>query len=233
MERFLVDPDLVGALAGAGVAGADDLLALGAAPPGRSLKTRVPLALPGTSGLFHLKRYHYAGWRESRHLLGHGTLFGTPPELREFRALAWLRAHGIPAVRPVAAAALTRRGRLVAHALLTEHVPDAPDLAAHLADPAARLRRDAPARQGALAALGRSLRAMHLLGFAHRDCHLRNVLLRLGPDDRAEVWWLDCRRGGVGGWRRGPEADAALLRRELLAHLGPDELAAFEAAYGL
>lgn len=233
MQRLLMDPDLAGALRALGVRSARDLMRLGPEPTDQSVRARIELSVPGSIGIFHLKRYVYRGWRESRHLLGRGTLFGTAPELREYAALQWLRAHGLGAVRPVAAAALSRAGRLQGHVLLTEHVPDALDLAACLADPHSRLRRDKARLQQVLEALGRSLRAMHLLGFTHRDCHLRNVLVRSSHPGPPALWWLDCRRGGVGGWRRGPEYDLALMRADLAAAVGGEGLAHFEEAYGL
>lgn len=197
----------------------------------------------------YLKRYHYAGWRTSQGLIGRGTLWGTAPEVSEFRALTWLRAHDVCAVRPLAAAARTRAGRLVAHALLTEVVPDVRDLSKRMRSKDDPLLRGAAGRRTLLAALGRTLGRMHRLGFVHRDCHARNILVAdnplghecgegavwggessAGEHKRAALWLLDCRRGGVGG-RKGPDFDLATLDQDLSAYFSRPERHRALAAY--
>ncbi|MHC5011753.1 MAG: lipopolysaccharide kinase InaA family protein [Planctomycetota bacterium] len=212
--RILLDPALAPALAAAGLTSPDGLFRLGgdALPP--NVVTVLELPLEGTSGRFHLKRYHYPDWTRSRGLLGRGTLWGRAPEIREFKTLAAFRENGVPAVRPVAAASLSRRGRLVAHALLTEHVPDAADLQARLSSPDDALRRDASLRRRVLALVGRHLGVLHGADLAHRDCHARNILVRVEEDD-PRIWFLDCRRGGTVSWRRGPLFDLATLDADL------------------
>jgi hypothetical protein len=212
-EVLLFDPAWEPALRAAGLRSAGDLLALGDPRECRRHVGFVRLEAEGRSFALHLKRYRYDGWRASRGLLGRGTLWGVPPEIREFHALRTLRASGVPAVRPVAACATWVRGRLGAQALLTEAVQDAPDLAARLHDPADALRGDRRLRRALARALGDALRRMHDLGFVHRDCHARNVLVRV-EGDGVRLWFLDCRRGGVRG-RGGPLDDLASLDRDL------------------
>ena len=138
--RLLLDKTLAPALAAAGVRSAEAILSLGGDPDATSLVTIVELPVEGTSGRFHLKRYRYPSWAKSKGLLGRGTLYGMAPELREFKNLEFLREKGIPAVRPIAATSVTEGFRLVAHALLTEHVDGAIDLATIPPSDAARPR---------------------------------------------------------------------------------------------
>lgn len=212
-DRVLLDPVLAPALAAAGLASADDLFTLGGDVESSHVVTEVVLDVEGTIGRFHLKRYHYASWRKARGLVGRGTLWGTAPEVNEFRALAWLRRHSIPAVRPVAAASRTRFGRLVTHALLTEHVPDAVDLARRLRTPGDPVREKTSIRRRVLVRIATHLTRMHAGGFVHRDGHARNILVRVNDD--VQVFFLDCRRGGPGSWRRPPLYDLATLDRDL------------------
>ena len=209
-DRLLLDPQLAPALHAAGVRNADALLALAGPLDVRSVVTTLDLPVQGTVGRFHLKRYTYAGWGTAKGLLGRGTLWGTAPEVNEFRVLAWLREHQVPAVRPVAAAARTKGGRLVAHALLTEHVPGAVDLQRRLQDPADPLRTSREARRRVAELIGRCLHRVHSFGYVHRDVHARNILVRL-DEDGPRIWFLDCRRGGPPSWRSGSWHDLAML----------------------
>lgn len=192
-ESLLLDPELAEALGRAGIRSAGDLLSLAGTGTERNLGTFVDLAVEGTTGRFYLKRYHYAGWRASKGLLGRGSLWGRAPEIHEYHALRWLRAGGIAAVRPVAAAARTERGRLVGHALLTEAVHGATALDVRLHTPGDLLRESIALRRRLAAVLGATLRRMHDRRFVHRDAHARNVLVRLEDGD-VRVWLLDCRR---------------------------------------
>lgn len=223
-DRLHVEPGCASALAAAGVACAADLLAWATGPRPHSVRRRVDADVAGTSGRFFLKAYRYGTWRRSLGLLGHGTLYGVAPAVQEMRALAWLRAHDLPAVRPIAAASVRRAGRLVAQALLTEWVQDAPDLCAWAA------AGDVPQGRALAHRLGEVVGRMHALGFHHRDLHPRNVLVRpaalAAPDAPPAVWLLDCRRAGVGGLRRRRAYDlACLLDPGLL------DAAAFHVAY--
>lgn len=209
-DRLLLDVALAPALHAAGLTSVDAFLALGGAPDRASLVTTLDLPVEGTTGRFHLKRYAYDGWGRSKGLLGRGTLWGTAPEVNEFRVLTALRENQVPAVRPVAAAARTARGRLVAHALLTEHVPGAVDLQKRLLDPADPLRASRTARRRTAELIGRCLQRMHAFGYVHRDVFARNILVRL-DDDGPRIWFCDCRRGGPPSWRRGAWHDLATL----------------------
>lgn len=222
---FLTDPDLTAALAAAGLDSATSLLALWPGESATSLRTEVAMKVAGTCGRLYLKSYRYPGWGKSRGLVGRGSFFGTAPQVQEFRNLSWLRAHDVPAVRPVAAASQRVRGRLAGHALLTEIVPGARDLAAAMADPDDPVRSDRAHRYALAGTLGRAVARMHLHGFSHRDCHARNVLVRDDADGPA-IWFLDCRRGGRRGARRGRLFDLACLRIDLR----PEEGAVFGAA---
>ena len=120
-----------------------------------------------------------------RHFL-RASLFGRPfPRLSEALNLAWLRARGIPAVRPLLAGLYFERGRLPrAQFLATEFQPGtALDRLA-----AAEQARYAAARASA----GALLERMHAAGFAHGDAFERNFLIH--ADDAAIA--LDTWRGG-------------------------------------
>jgi tRNA A-37 threonylcarbamoyl transferase component Bud32 len=212
-DRFVCDVPLAPALAAAGLRNAADLLQLGGSATHHHMGTFLELPVAGTCGRFYLKRYAYPGWGASWGLLGRGTLWGTAPELNEFRALAWLRGHGLPAAKPIAAAARRHAGRLVAHALLTEVVEGAVDLDRRLHDPADPLRVSRGLRRRFLQRLGEVIGRMHALGFRHRDLHARNVLVQ-AEDDEVALWLIDCRRGGR-GLRQGPHHDLACLDRDL------------------
>lgn len=194
-ESLLLDPELTQALRAAGVRTPGDLLSLAGTGAEHRVTTFVDLPVEGTTGRFYLKRYHYPGWRTSKGLLGRGTLWGRAPEIQEYLALRRLRACGVPAVRPVAAAARWRHGRLLGHALLTEAVPDTQALDVRL-HTRGDLLRESPARRRSLVqSIGRAMRWMHDAGFQHRDCHARNVIVRVRREgDDVDLWWLDCRR---------------------------------------
>jgi hypothetical protein len=208
--RLLLDKALAPALVAAGFHDASAVLALGGSPEATSLVTEVDLPIDGTVGRFHYKRYRYPTWAKSRGLLGRGTVFGTPPEIREFKNLEFLREKGVPAVRPVAAASLSQGGRLVAHALLTEHVPDAIDLHRRLGTPDDPVAADPVVRRRVAELIGRHVHRMHAEGFVHADLYARNVLVRVDEDGPA-VWFCDCRRGGPPSLRRKAVDDFATL----------------------
>ncbi len=210
--HFHVDAELSDALRVAGIANGDDLLDLQVDDKPRNVVTPCKLSVAGTVGRFHLKRYVY-GLRRGLRMAGRGTFWGHAPEVSEFRALKRLRELGVPAVRPVAAAARTRFGVLVAHALLTEHVPGAADLGQRFATPDDPLRTDASLRVQVVELMGRHLATMHGGGFVHRDLFARNVLLRIGQDG-AELTFLDCRRGGPPTHRHGPRYDLECFAKD-------------------
>lgn len=218
-----VDPALETALMDAGISSPSRLIALGhrlsdhedgTATRWTSRRGPLTLTIQGEPRAFFLKTYRYPTWKKSKGLLGRGTVYGRAPELVEFDNLLWLRDRGIPAVRPVAAAATRTRGMLTGQALLTEIVPRARDLAAWITDPARPLQRDAVLQRRCLAQVASVVAAMHLQGFAHRDLFARNILVGL-RGSRPQVWLLDCRRGGVAS-RKHRLRDLAQLRRDLL-----------------
>lgn len=211
--RALLAADLVDALREQGLDQAEALLGLGDDTDGGSLVTTVEIPIAGTGGRFHLKRYRYPGWRKARHLLGRGTLGGTPPELNEFRVLEGMGDLGVPTVRPVAAAAAWHGPRLLAHMLLTEHVQDAVDLAARLDDASDPLNHDPALLQRVLDRVATALARMHEGGLVHRDVHARNILVRIDPEPAVAL--LDCRRGGPPTRRRPAIRDLATLRLDL------------------
>src|SRR5437762_888823 len=193
--RLLLDKMLAPALAAAGIASAPALFRLGGEPGATSVVAVVDVPVDGTSGKFHVKRYRYPGWAASKGLVGRGTLWGTPPEVREFKNLEFLREKGVPAARPVAAAAETKGLRLVAHALLTEHWEGAVDLERRLATPGDPVRDDPATRRRTMEILGRHVYRMHSEAFAHRDLVARNVLVRVEEGDPM-IALCDCRRRG-------------------------------------
>ena len=193
------------------VATAEALMSLGDAAEPRRFVGFVAIG----DGRFHLKRYRYATWGESLGLLGRGTFWGTAPELAEFEALQTLHEHGVPAVRPVAACAITQHGRLVAHALLTEAAPAAAvDLETRLRDPADPLHQDRGRRRALMRRLGQTLARMHAIPFAHRDLRARNILVAWEDGANPALWLLDCRKGGAGRSDE-RESDLASLDRDL------------------
>lgn len=143
--------------------------------------------------------------------LRHGlrrALFGAEiPRLQEFANLAWLRAHGFLAPRPLLAGVLERRGLARYQFLCSEWMDDSPDLEGHLPDAA-------PARRNeVLAALARDLAGLHALGFVHCDLFPRNLLACSTPAG-PRCAFLDAWRVAPGRGRRAPEHDLACLLLE-------------------
>lgn len=217
-SRVVLDKKLSPALAAAGIRSADAILALGGEPEATSLVTTVDLAVEGTVGRFHVKRYRYASWAKSKGLFGRGSVYGMAPEVKEFKNLEFLREKGVGAVRPIAAASVKDGLRLVAHALVTEHVPDAIDLATRLSTPGDPVRDDWKVRARTAVLIGRNIHRMHAEAFCHRDLYARNVLVRVAEDDIG-VWFCDCRSGGPPsfGWKY--EDDLATLDSDLKGRL--------------
>ena len=207
---------------------ADTLMSLGDPAEPRRFVGFVTLDVRGTPTRFHLKRYRYATWRESLGLLGRGTFWGTPPELAEFEALRTLARHDIPAVRPAAACAITRHGRLVAHALLTHAAPEAArTLEARLRDPADAVLAAPAARRAFFRRLGALLARMHAIPVIHRDLRARNILVE---DAAPWIRLLDCRKGGPGG-AEDRARDLASLDRDLQGRVPRGDRRAALGAY--
>jgi len=217
--RLLLDKNLAPALAAAGLNSAAGILRLGGDGEATSVVKEVEVPVEGTVGKFHLKLYRYAGWATAKGLLGRGTLYGTAPEILEFKNLAFLREKGVSAVRPIAAVSVVEKGLLKAHALLTEHVPDAPDLARRLATPGDPILVDVRLRRRVCELLGRIIHRMHMEAFAHRDLFARNVLVRIDEDGQPGLWLCDCRRGGPPSLRWKSQDDLATLDSDLKGRL--------------
>lgn len=126
------------------------------------------------------------------------------PRLQEFANLAWLRAQGFLAPRPLLAGVLERGGLPCYQFLFSEFVPDAPDLAVLLPRAAPELRGEL------LDALARDLAGLHALGFVHRDLFPRN-LLGCVSNTGSRCAFLDAWRAPPGRSRRGPEHDLGCL----------------------
>lgn len=212
-QRLLLALDLIDPLRRAGLADVDALFDLGGDAERTSVVSVVERAVDGTNGRFHLKRYLYPGWAKARHLIGRGTLGGIPPELNEFLALERLRALGLSAVKPLAAAARWHGRRLAGHVLLTEHWPGALDLGARLADSADPLATNTKVRRRVLRLLATDVARMHAADFVHGDLHARNILVGFEPEPT--VVFLDCRRGGTTTPYRRPLRDLAALALDL------------------
>jgi tRNA A-37 threonylcarbamoyl transferase component Bud32 len=212
--RLLLDKALAPALAAAGLNSAAALFGLGGDAAAESVVATLDIPVEETTGRFHLKRYRYPGWGKAKGLLGRGTLWGTAPEIREFKNLKFLREKGVPAVRPVAAASETRSLRLVSHALLTEHVADGIDLARRMKTPGDPVRDVPSVRRRVAELLGRHVHRMHGEAFVHADLFARNVVVRV-EEDTPFLWFCDCRRGGTSSMRRKPVDDLAALDSDL------------------
>ncbi len=230
--QWRVDVALQSALKRVGIHDTESFLALANDDAPGSYTTTVDLDIEQTSRRFYLKCYRYPGWKTSRGLIGRGSLYGSAPCIREFDNLHWLRMNGIQAVRPIMAVAKITSRRLVAHALLTEWVEGAPDLAARARNPEDALLTSSWKRAQTVRALGASVGAMHRLGFVHRDLHARNILVQEG-DAASAVWFLDCRRGGMSSGLRGKNErfDIRTLATDLRVTLRPLELRRLTRAY--
>lgn len=142
------------------------------------------------------------------------------PRLREYENLAWLRASGFGAPRPLAAGGVLRLGLPVFQFLATEEVQGARTLREVF-----EAERDpAPDRRALLEELGRDVGRLHARGFVHRDLYPRNVLVREAPG-RPRFVYLDAWRGGPGPGLRGPAHDLACLML-----FGPELFTAAEQA---
>jgi lipopolysaccharide kinase (Kdo/WaaP) family protein len=152
------------------------------------------------------------------------------PRLAELENLAWLRAHGFRAARPLLAGVRFRAGLPRYQFLCTELVEGAATLEARL--PGASETE----RAAWLAALARDLAALHGLGFVHRDLFLRNLLVALPADTPAPApdprcTFLDAWRGGARrGWR-GPDHDLGCLFLEGASSLTRAEQSLFLTTY--
>ncbi len=179
------------------------------------------LALEGRA-LFE-KHSPLAGRARARHALRRWLLGRPAPRLQEFENLAWLRAHGFAAPRPVLAGALVRGGAARFQFLVTEEVPRA-----HTLREACRERDDA-GREALARTLGAAVARLHAAGFVHRDLFPRNVLVV--PGDERPLF-VDAWRGGARRGLRGPAYDLGALALYAPVLFGPRaERALFEAYF--
>lgn len=143
-----------------------------------------------------------AGRARARHALRRWLLARPAPRLAEFENLAWLRAQGFAAPRPLLAGALVSHGAASFQFLYTEEIPGARTLREACAERGSREREEL-AR-----ALGREVARLHALGFVHRDLYPRNVLLQPGE---TRPWFVDAWRAGARRGLRGPSWDLGAL----------------------
>lgn len=121
----------------------------------------------------------------------------------EWRLLAELYQRGLPVPRPVAASVRCGFGSYRAD-LLTEQIPDALSLAAHLAEQ--------PLLKELWVSIGACLRRFHEQGICHADLNANNILI----DGRAQIHLIDFDRGSIrpaGDWSR---QNLQRLKRSLL-----------------
>lgn len=190
---------------------------------------RSTLALRGPRALGAWQVYRKASPLRLRPAVRHALrrAVGLPlPRLAELENLAWLRAHGFRAARPLLAGVFFRAGLPRYQFLCTELVEGAATLEA-------RLSGASEAERAAwLAALARDLAELHGLGFVHRDLFLRNLLVDLGvgaSDPRCT--FLDAWRGGARrGWR-GPDHDLGCLFLEGASSFTRSEQSLFLTTY--
>ncbi|MCP3916853.1 MAG: hypothetical protein GY711_14980 [bacterium] len=159
-----------------------------------------------------------------RHGLRRHVLRRSPPRLREFEHLVWLRKRHFEAPRPLAAAVLWRTGLPRYQALFTEYIPNTETLEDFLA------HGEAPGRATVLAELAREVARLHALGFVHHDLFARNLLVR-GARPERRIVFLDAWAGGTGWGTRGPAYDLACLFLDATELLSDDEQTSFLDAY--
>jgi tRNA A-37 threonylcarbamoyl transferase component Bud32 len=122
-------------------------------------------------------------WREAAK-----ARWGRSPADREWRALAALRAAGLPVPEPLALGVLPDGDRLLAMAWVEGSGFETALLAAA-----------APARRALLAALGATVARLHAAGWVHGDLHPGNLLVRGGAPVLLD--WQHARRTRSGAAR--------------------------------
>ena len=159
------------------------------------------VASPDGAPGFYVKRHFFPNWTKRLRGTFRGTFFGMHRGQAEYRALNAMRAVGVPAVRAVAYG-----GRRVAHFLaacflVTEEVPEAPNLTSFALDVLAGRRSLSGAeRRALLSNLAEQLATMHSAGCSHGNLFWRNLLIRFGPDERPEFFFLDAQP--LHSWQR-------------------------------
>lgn len=186
----------------------------------RPLRGRRPVGVLDT----YLKASALRPWPALRHAARRALGLGLP-RWNELANLAWLRASGFLAPRPLVAGVWFRRGLPRYQFLLSEWLA-APTLAEVLAPG----RASSTGRAAWLVALARDLARLHARGFVHRDPFARNLLALADPAG-ARCAFLDAWRGGTGpGWR-GPDHDLGCFLLDGAGLLAPEEQARFLLTY--
>jgi hypothetical protein len=203
-------------------------------------RTTDTLYVPGegdTPG-YYVKRHFFPTWGKRWRGALRGTFFAAHRGQREYRALNAMRAAGVPAVRAVAYGERRVGHFLAACFLMTEEVPGAVNLTTFAQAVQDGRRELSPAqRQEMIRELARALSEMHAHGVSHNNLFWRNILVRPGPDGRAEFFLLDPqplraweRMGPRGAWRQPELAQLAVSAR--LFSSRSDRLRFFKAYLG-
>jgi hypothetical protein len=156
-------------------------------------RTTDSIYVPGPDGVgFYVKRYWYPTWRHRLRTMLRGTFLGVHRGLAEYRSLTLMRHMGIASVRPVACGCRRLGHFVTACFLITEEVPDAPNLTT-FAQQVQRgaVQLDRRERIALAERLATQLAEMHAQGFAHGRLFWRNVLVRRAVAGGPEFFLLD------------------------------------------
>ena len=135
---------------------------------------RLPPEAPGARGVF-VKHYRLLGWpRRLRHVVR------PLPAAVEWEVARALARHGLAAIVPWAWGVRRRCGVPEECYLVADDLGELPTLEAWI--PSCHRRLAGRTFRGALAALARTLRRLHDLGYFHGDPHQRNIVPLEGPD---------------------------------------------------
>ncbi len=176
-------------------------------------RTTDTLYVPAPDGHpgFYVKRYFFPDWTKRLRGAFRGTFFGRHRGQVEWRALNALRAAGVPAARPVAWGGRRVLHFLSACFLITEEIPQAQNLTSFALDVHAGQRRLTYTERCLLVrVLAEQVAAMHAAGCSHGNLFWRNLLVRYGPDDRPEYFFLDAQP--LRAWERLAPGGAWWLR---------------------
>jgi 3-deoxy-D-manno-octulosonic acid kinase len=187
------------------------------------------IALPGRPERIHLRPVRHGGWVGG---LLRGALWGLGRPTRELEVTARLAAAGAPVPHPVLVAGARLAGPLWTAVVGTVHEEGSADGVAFLASHPDRHRLLRAAE-----AAGRAVRRFHDAGGRHADLHIKNLLLcEDGRGARALVIDLDRARATAPPDPRRRMRELmrlyrSLIKRGLLAQVGPRGCARFFAAY--
>lgn len=157
-----------------------------------------------------IKRYWFPSFASRWNGALRGTFLGRSKVRREFDNLAWLRAHGFDAPRPVAWGEERNGGWLTRSLLISEGIPEPLALSKFIRDTLPS--RPASVRRELIERLAALTRRLHEQRFVHHDLFWRNIILTGEALDRFAL--IDAHKGRV--WRMGAEqrsraADLAAL----------------------